>query len=479
MRLRIVLVLLLCALTVLVVTASAWLYERQRTMQALKHQAAESLSLKNSNVIAEVARYRYLPFVLGQDERVQRLLDVEGDQTLVDGANKYLETINASAGSSALFLLNAEGTALASSNWQDGEYSFVGKSYAIRPYFKDALISGEGRYYAVGITTGKPGYFLSRRIKTAAGNLGVAVVKVDMSVLEKTWTIAGERVGLIDSAGVIFLSSVDDWKYRPLFPLSSEDRERMLSEHQYPPEAVNAPPLLPQGRFDSLENLRLQVEGSTMLLQFTKIPDHGWRIVAAYDLASVSTAANLVAAIVFLAAALLCVLGFYLLERRQRDRANQLREILENMSAGIAVFDPNLRLVAWNSKYAGLNSYPESLVSAGRTYAEIIRFNIERGDYGPGDPKKQLRERLDRARQQIVQADRGQEAGRDLGRNPAQSDAGRHTHPDLHRHHRTKAGGSGTGRPQEQPREPGRAADGRACSGQRTTARGEGAGGSR
>ena len=57
MRLRLVLVLL-SAVTVLVMTTSAWLYERQQTLQALKHQAAESLSLKSSNVIAEIERYR-------------------------------------------------------------------------------------------------------------------------------------------------------------------------------------------------------------------------------------------------------------------------------------------------------------------------------------------------------------------------------------------------------------------------------------
>jgi histidine kinase len=398
MRLR--LLLILSTVIVLVVTGLAWLYEGHERLQDLKRQATESLSLKSSSVVAEIERYRYLPFVLGQDERIQRLLDATKDANLVDIANRYLATVNQSAGSSDLFVLDASGTTLSASNW-DSPTSFVGVSYAFRPYFKDAMSHGEGRYYAVGITSGKPGYFLARRVKTAMGNDGVAVVKVDLTVLETTWAAAGEHVGLVDGAGMIVLSSVEAWKYAPLYPLSSEDRARIIGERQYPPASIERPPLLP-GRFDPQTDHYLQVQGSEALLRFVELPGHGWQILAAYEVAPVYVTANLVAAIVFLAAALVLVLGFYLFERRQRLRANQLREILENMSAGIAVFDRDLRLAAWNNRYIKLNSYPESLVQAGRPYADIIKFNIARGDHGPGDPRKLLQDRLDRARQQTV-----------------------------------------------------------------------------
>src|SRR5262245_21657629 len=192
MRMRIVLVLL-AALTVLLVTTLAWLYQSRAELQALKRQAGESLSLKSSNVIAEIERYRYLPFVLGQDERIQRLLETGSDQDRVDAANKYFETANRSAGSDVLYAMDAAGTTLASSNWNEPT-SFVGQQYGFRPYFKDALERGEGHYYAVGVTTGVPGYFLSRRIETAMQKVGVVVAKVDLSDLEGTWRTAGEYV---------------------------------------------------------------------------------------------------------------------------------------------------------------------------------------------------------------------------------------------------------------------------------------------
>lgn len=396
MRLRIIL-LLLSALTVVLVTVAAWLYESRAGLLALKREAAESLSLKSSNVVAEVERFRYLPFVLGQDQRIQDLLDNKSDQGRVNTANRYLETINSSAGSNVLYVLDTEGLTLASSNW-NSDKSFVGEHFGFRPYFLDAVSKGEGRYYAVGAKTGEPGYFLARRIETGSGRTGVVVAKVDLLVLESTWASAGERAGLVDGAGIIFLSSVDGWRYQPLFPLSNEDRERILSEKQYKPQAIERPPLL-QERPDTGSDLRLAVQGSTMLLQLVPIADYAWWMFAAYDVAPVYYTAYLVSGIVFLGSTLLIALGFYLLEHRQRIRANQLREILENMSAGIAVFDRELRLVAWNEKYLKLNSYPASLVNVGRPYADIIKYNIARGDHGPGDPETQLRDRIERVQQ--------------------------------------------------------------------------------
>ena len=397
MRLRILLVL--SAVLVLTVTALAWLYESHVRLQDLKRQAEESLSLKRSGVVAEIERFRYLPIVIGQDERVQRQLDAPTDPQLLDAANRYLELVNREGKSNKLYLLNSEGICLSSSNWQEPK-SFVGKSYAVRPYFRDAMESGQGHHYGIGITTGEPGYYMSQRIDTGGKHVGVAVVKVDLSGLEKSWMTAGEQVALVDDAGMIILSSVEGWKFRPVVPLSDEVRKRLHDSQLYLDQQVNAPPPLSHLP-DASEDAYVEIKGSRMLLQFMQIPSEGWMILAAYDVAPVYVSANLVAAIVFLGSSLLFVLGFYLFERRQRGRANQIREILENMSAGIAVFDADLCLVAWNNQYVVLNSFPPSLVRVGCPFADIIKYNVARGDYGPGDPQKQLQERIDRARQQL------------------------------------------------------------------------------
>jgi two-component system, NtrC family, C4-dicarboxylate transport sensor histidine kinase DctB len=154
------LLLLLSAIAILMATFLAWDLGRISQLQELKDQAAEDLSLNSNRVLAEIERYRNLPFVLGQDERIHRLLDAQDDPTqhpaLIDAANRYLETVNHSPKSDQFFVVNELGTAIASSNWRDAK-SFVGQSYQFRPYFRYAMADGEGHHYAVGATTGIPG----------------------------------------------------------------------------------------------------------------------------------------------------------------------------------------------------------------------------------------------------------------------------------------------------------------------------------
>jgi Na+/proline symporter/signal transduction histidine kinase len=76
-----------------------------------------------------------------------------------------------------------------------------------------------------------------------------------------------------------------------------------------------------------------------------------------------------------------------------------LQGAIENITQGISVIDPALRLVAWNQRYLELFDYPEGLIHIGRPIAEIIAFNAERGLFGDGDRPAQIEKRLHWMRQ--------------------------------------------------------------------------------
>ena len=75
-----------------------------------------------------------------------------------------------------------------------------------------------------------------------------------------------------------------------------------------------------------------------------------------------------------------------------------LETTLESMSDGISVFDADMRLVAWNEQYVRLYRYPPHLIRSGVSFTDIIRYDVDRGDYGPGDPEAQLARIVERAR---------------------------------------------------------------------------------
>ena len=63
-----------------------------------------------------------------------------------------------------LYVLDAGGTSLAASDW-DQPGTTVGQDLSFRPYVIDALGQGRGRFYGVGITSRKPGYYLSYALR--------------------------------------------------------------------------------------------------------------------------------------------------------------------------------------------------------------------------------------------------------------------------------------------------------------------------
>jgi Na+/proline symporter/signal transduction histidine kinase len=76
-----------------------------------------------------------------------------------------------------------------------------------------------------------------------------------------------------------------------------------------------------------------------------------------------------------------------------------LESTLDNMSQGVSVVDPDLRLVGWNRRYLEMMDYPDGTVYLGQPIADLIRINYERGLLSGDDPESAIRKRLDRLRE--------------------------------------------------------------------------------
>ncbi len=178
----ILLAVILCALGV---GAAAW-WARDIGLSRAHDTIDERLTLYASTVQSALDRYRYLPYVVARAPAIQRVL-AEG---AAEPANRYLDAVATEAGAEALYVMDRDGLTVAASNWRE-RLSFVGHNYAFRPYFRDAMAGREGGFFAIGVTTGKPGYFISRPIREAGEIIGVAVVKISLAELQSRWRAGG------------------------------------------------------------------------------------------------------------------------------------------------------------------------------------------------------------------------------------------------------------------------------------------------
>jgi PAS domain S-box-containing protein len=71
-----------------------------------------------------------------------------------------------------------------------------------------------------------------------------------------------------------------------------------------------------------------------------------------------------------------------------------LKEAMESISEGLWVFDGRHRLVAANKRLAELVQYPPEMLTPGTNFETLMRFGVQRGDFGDGDKEKLLVERL-------------------------------------------------------------------------------------
>ena len=125
--------------------------------------------------------------------------------------------------------MDQKGLTLATSNYQQGpSLSSMNKNYAFRPYFKAAIKGNEGAYFAVGATTGLPGYFISSPVLGKQGNvIGVLAAKINAAMLSVFWQSTEDLGFISNNTGVIILASQRDWFYQTIRPLNAVQIDRI------------------------------------------------------------------------------------------------------------------------------------------------------------------------------------------------------------------------------------------------------------
>jgi two-component system C4-dicarboxylate transport sensor histidine kinase DctB len=237
-----------------------------------RKQAERRASLQIGALVADVEKFRVLPFVLVELPDVRSVLGA-GSAPAKERLDRKFAALAVQTKASVLYAVDQGGTARSASN-ATGPDSFVGYSFRFRPYFVEALRDGSSEYFAQGSVTGRPGMFLARRVGTPQAALGVIVVKIEFDRIERLWRSAGQRSLIVDRDGIIVVGTDPSLRFRTIAALPRARRAQIEGSRQFGNARLDDAGL----RFDG-RGFAVDGEGTRYLAVEQRLPMLGWRHV--------------------------------------------------------------------------------------------------------------------------------------------------------------------------------------------------------
>ncbi len=281
----------LSALIAIVVVATlVTFFGAHRYFGQLETMAASNrMELYLRSLNETLRQHQHMPFVLAGDPRYSSALD---PGAVEPETNVRLSQLAKQAKLEAIYLMDASGVVLAASN-AGLPNSFLGQNYGFRPYFKEALVGQRSDYFAIGATSGRPGYFVAEPVAFTSGSQqGVIAIKLDVSELQRSWESGAETVVAINKDNIIVLSSNPDWLYRPIIDLTPDVRQTILQSRQF----GNEP--LPHLDWVESGDTMIAIEGTTYIAARGQSDWRDWSVVYLHPESKI-TRQTLVATVLF------------------------------------------------------------------------------------------------------------------------------------------------------------------------------------
>ncbi len=376
------------AVVVILLTITLWqvaAWVRSSEMEKLQQRVEADIGRYSVSLGNELEKFRSLPELLATSRSLEQVLADPDDQVRAHYLNLYLEEVRLITGATDIYLMSATGDTLAASNWQQ-DVSFIGRNFQFRPYFQQAMKGRSGRYFALGTTSNKRGYYFSHPVSVHDRVAGVIVVKIDLNDIEEQWSDALVDLLVTDIDDVIFISTRPQWKFKTLQPLSDSDLKRIIDSRRYSNQELESLPVLSREKYGNSAQLITLVEtdpsdpetlqglsGTQYMLMRQAMPEAELNVVALAKLTSVNHQvwnSVLLSGFIFMIAVLL-LSSLLLRQKIVRERlkfrqhatealeANEarVRAIIDNTQAGLITLDSQGRIESFNPTAEALFGY--------------------------------------------------------------------------------------------------------------------------
>lgn len=265
------------------VSSAVGVYSYSRALDQSVAVGTGTLRLAAAALSGHLQRYEALPVLVAERPEVQEVLAAPDDELARRRADDYLKSVNTLLSASDVYVMRPDGETIAASNF-DGPASFVGENFRYRPYFQNAVEGRRGRFYGLGTTSRKRGYYFSAPVRSNGAVSGIVVFKVDLDALEAAWASGEFEIMVVDPEGIVFMAGRPEWRYRIFERTEPDALARSQESRRYAGE-----PLLDLGARHYATDGRAMVDipGDSYRRSFVSLaepmPGAGWTVRVLVD----------------------------------------------------------------------------------------------------------------------------------------------------------------------------------------------------
>lgn len=301
-----------------------------RGFEKLADHGMVKLELYRTYLQGVLQKYESLPELLATDRLLVATLLNPTDQRQIETLNRYLEAINSISDTADIYLMDSQGLTIAASNWH-ADNPFIGNNFSYRPYFQEAMQGRLGRYFALGTTSSKRGYYFAFPVRQNERILGVVAVKINIDMVEQNWAHRDEIFVISDPDGVIFITSTQEWRYRTFEQLAPDQQRKIVSSKRYPNTRFDPLGTSTENIANGRQLIRLtpprESEEKSYLRQFHFMPEAGWFVNILTDVETLKRDVLIVNTLI--SAGLVLGFLFMLLLAQRQHRLRELNRIEE------------------------------------------------------------------------------------------------------------------------------------------------------
>ena len=251
-----------------------------------------------------------------------------------------LNLLKAINNASIVYVLDSNGTTVGCTIYGDNK-TLTGLNYAFRPYFVNAMNGESIIDGALGVTTGKRGFYISVPVRSQDKNdiIGVAVAKMKLESIDTILNAQNFPMVILSPQGIVFASNNHDWMFKSAYSIDKNKIDKIRTSKQFGNETLGSLGFKLSGKLVKIDNKNYRIVSEPIL-------QSNWKVVGLFPKQTINFSTLLIVELSLFIIVFSLVIGLYNF-LKLRDNEKRFKTFYNSTGDAIILFNAK-KIIACN-----------------------------------------------------------------------------------------------------------------------------------